>query len=456
MRLVQTGHIEEALKSQSLWMCLGCQTCTARCPQNMDIAGTMDTLRAMAMEKGILSEDKARKLGEAFHFSFLNTLRKGGRCQELALVNSYKIRTFTFTQDMDAGIKMMLQGKINPMNMLTGGERVKAQNEIDKIFELADKNSHGTDAAKERKPGKTTATLRPEVKIDGTKKIGYYPGCSLGGTAKEFDISTKKMCELLGITIHEIEDWNCCGASSAHATNHKLSQLLPARNQVLADRQGLDYVLTPCASCLNRQVTTRAALMESKSLRDEIKSVMGDEPTFQADFINPMQLLLGLDPEFLKSKVVRPLSHLKLACYYGCLLVRPGVAMGFDDLENPTKMEAIMQAIGAQTVDWAFKVECCGSGLTMAQPAMIEELTHKIAKNAAANGAQAFVVVCPLCHSNLDMRQAGMRKRYGDLPAMPVYYISELVAIACGADPVDVAVGKHFVPALDLVIKMKV
>ena len=452
MRLVQMGRIEEALKSESLWYCLGCQTCTARCPQNMEVCGTIDALRSMALEKGILSPNRARKLVEAFHHAFLNTVRKNGRLQELALVNSYKLRTGTFFQDIDAGIKMMLQGKINPLSMVLGGERVKGQGQIDKIFELAEKKGHQEATAK-RRPGKIEIKPRAEVKIDPAKVIGYYPGCSLSGTAKEFDISTRKMCQLLGLKLEELEDWNCCGASSAHATNHKLSLLLPARNQVLADRQGLDYVLTPCASCLNRQVMARNALQGSPELRGEIKGVMGDEPTCHADFINLMQLLFGLDGEYIKSKVVKPFKDLKVACYYGCLLVRPGNVLGFDDPENPTKMEKLMEMLGAQPMDWALKVECCGAGLTMAKPEVIEELTHKIMRNAASSGAQAIVVVCPLCHSNMDMRQAAMRKRFGDLPAMPVYYVSELVAIACGADPVEVAVGKHFVPALELVSK---
>jgi heterodisulfide reductase subunit B len=164
-----------------------------------------------------------------------------------------------------------------------------------------------------------------------------------------------------------------------------------------------------------------------------------------------MQLLEGFGTEYIQSRVRKPLKDLPLACYYGCLLVRPTDAMGYDDPENPTKMEAIIEALGARPVDWAFKVECCGAGLTLAQQDMIEDLTHKIAKNAASNGAGAFVVACPLCHTNLDMRQQGMRKRFGDLDAMPVYYISDLVAIACGAGPDEVALGIHFVPAVDLV-----
>jgi heterodisulfide reductase subunit B len=193
--------------------------------------------------------------------------------------------------------------------------------------------------------------------------------------------------------------------------------------------------------------------MDSAELREEIRSITGIEPTCKSRFIGVTQLLEAMDPEEIKKRVKKPLTGLNLACYYGCLLVRPMEEMGFDDPENPEKMEQIVSALGASPVDWAFKIECCGAGLTLAQQDLVEDLTHKIARNASANGAEAFVVACPLCQANLDMRQDSMIKRFGDTKPMPVYYISELVAIACGADPSEVAVGKHFVPALDLVSK---
>ena len=449
MRLVQAGYVEEAMQSDSLWYCIGCMTCTARCPQNMEIAGTMDAIREMALRSGIVSSDKSKKLVTAFHTSFLNTVRKSGRLQELALVNSYKLRTRTFLQDAGAGIKMMKQGKINPVTAFTSKETVEHKEQIEKIFQIAEGENHS--AAPRRKPTKRVFKADEPVRITSGMTIGYYPGCSLSGTAKDYDISIRKMCDRLGIRLHEIEDWNCCGAISAHATNHKLSVLLPARNQALADQQGFDYVLAPCAACLNRQVTARKALLESEELRAELKSVMGSDTECKARYIGVMQLLEGMGPEEIKKRVTHPLKELPLACYYGCLLVRPFDAMGYDDPENPTKMEAIIAALGAKPVDWAYKVECCGAGLTMAQQEMIEDLTHKIAKNATVNGAGAFVVACPLCHTNLDMRQEGMRKRYNDISSMPVYYISDLVAMACGASSEEVALDKHFVPATAMV-----
>ncbi len=449
MRLVQAGHVEDALKSDSLWYCVGCMTCTSRCPQNLEIAGTMDALREMSLKSGHSSSDRAQKLVTAFHSAFLKTVRKSGRLQELALVNSYKLKTRSFLQDAGAGVKMIRQGKINPVAAITSREGVHAKEQIEKIFRISEQESHSH--AERRRPVKRTFRIDPPVKIEPGMTIGYYPGCSLSGTAKDYDISIKRMCERLGIRLREIEDWNCCGASSAHATNHKLSVLLPARNQALADSQGMDYVLAPCAACLNRQVTARKALMESAELRAELEGITGKETSCRAQFIGVMQLLEGIGTEVLARKTVKPLAELPLACYYGCLLVRPFESMGYDDPENPTKMESILEAMGAKPVDWAYKVECCGAGLTMAQQEMIEDLTHKIAKNASSNGATAFVVACPLCHTNLDMRQEGMRKRFGDTGVMPVYYISDLVSIACGASPEEVALDKHFVPAVEMV-----
>ncbi len=449
MRLVQAGMVEEALRSDALWYCVGCMTCTSRCPQNMDIAGTMDALRSIALRTGMVSDDKAKKLVTAFHVSFLNNVKKHGRLQELSLVQSYKLRTRSFLQDAGAGITMIKEGKINPLHALTGKEDVKGKQEIAAIFAASEKQD--LHHAATRKPKKNIFTGGTPTAIAPGSTIGYYPGCSLSGTAKEYDISVRKMCSLLGLKLKEIPDWNCCGATSAHATNHKLSLLLPARNQALADREGMELVLAPCAACQNRQVMARRALMEDPELRRELKETTGMEATGKAQFIGVTQLLEALGSEEIAKHVTTPLTSLTLACYYGCLLVRPFDAMQFDDPENPMKMEAVLQALGASTVDWAFKIECCGAGLTLAQQGMVEDLTHNIARNAQANGAEAYAVACPLCHANLDMRQEGMRKRYGDIKQMPVYYISELVAIACGADPVEVAVGKHFVPALDMV-----
>ena len=216
MRLVQAGYIEEALKSEALWFCVGCMTCTARCPQNMDIAATMDSLRSLALEKGLISESKAMKLVTAFHVSFLNNVRKHGRLEELSLVSSYKLRTRSFLQDSESGMKMIMSGKIKPLHALTGKGGVKGKDQIEKIFVASENHSHLT--APKRHPTQKDFIPKTPHSIKPGMTIGYYPGCSLSGTAREYDISVKKMCSLLGLKLQEIEDWNCCGATSARAS----------------------------------------------------------------------------------------------------------------------------------------------------------------------------------------------------------------------------------------------
>lgn len=451
MRLIQAGMVDEALRSDALWYCVGCMTCTARCPQNMDIAGTMDALRSIALRTGAVSDERAKRLVTAFHTSFLQNIRRHGRLRELSLVAAYKLRTRSFMQDAKAGVTMMKEGKISPLEPFSRKEEVQDRKAIEGLFRASEKPS--LHRAPLRKPKRQPGRTEPPPSIGPGSAIGYYPGCSLSGTAKEYDISVRKMCGLLGIELREIEDWNCCGATSAHATSHHLSLLLPARNQALADAAGMEYVLAPCAACQNRQVMARRALKEDAELRRELKESTGLEATGNARFIGLTELLLALGEEEIRRRVKTPLSSLTLACYYGCLLVRPLEAMQFDDLENPMKMEAVVRSLGGEAVDWSFKIECCGAGLTLAQQEMVEELTARIARNAQASGAKAFAVACPLCHSNLDMRQEGMRRRHPEIGPMPVYYLSELVAVACGADPKEVAVGKHFVPALEMLTR---
>ncbi len=445
MRLLQLGDTKSALTSEALWWCLGCQTCSARCPQNVEIAGSIDTLREIAIKEKLYPTVKIQKLVEAFHESFLKTVRKYGRLNEVQLVNYFKLKTGKFLQDMDNGILMMIQGKINPINAVIPKEKVKGIEQIREIFELSEEGIK-FEPKEKLKPIKKILEERNPIEIDPTKPIGYYPGCSLNGTGKEFNISTRKLCELLGLDLRELSDWNCCGASSAHSTNHTLSLLLPARTHLLAEAEGYEYVLTPCAACLNRQMAVHTELIRSAILRDTIKQIVGVEFQNKTRFINVMQLIMGLPEDYLKSRVVTPLTGRKFACYYGCLLVRPITAMGFDDTEYPMKMDRIVEAIGAETVDWDFKTECCGAGLTMASPELIEELIHKILKNAHQAGAEGIVVSCPLCHTNLDMRQKSMRKRFKDLPEIPIYYLTELIAFTCGAEPKQIGLKTHFVP----------
>jgi heterodisulfide reductase subunit B len=285
-------------------------------------------------------------------------------------------------------------------------------------------------------------------------KVGYYPGCSLEGSASDYALSVAKMAELLGIELVEIEDWSCCGASAAHSLDHLLSVALPARNLALARSQGLDQVFAPCAACSNRLISASVEVRENREVRSKVEDVIGMPLGDEVRVFNMLDFIQSYGLDALKSRVTRPLAGLRGACYYGCLLVRPPKVVQFDDAENPQSMEKILAALGGTPVEWHFKVECCGAGLTMAQTRVVTRLVREILKNAEANGAEAIVVACPLCHQNLDMRQAGVNAEYREKHRLPIYYISELIALALGASPKEVGLDRHFVEARERIASL--
>ncbi|MDP4116834.1 MAG: CoB--CoM heterodisulfide reductase iron-sulfur subunit B family protein [Bacteroidota bacterium] len=276
-------------------------------------------------------------------------------------------------------------------------------------------------------------------------EIGYYPGCSLEGTAKEFDKSLKEVLKVLDVNLKEIEDWSCCGASSAHSAGNTLAIALPARNLKLADDQGLKEIVAPCAACFNRLVTAKHELKFDESMRIKVEKLLEEKTSFNADIYNILQLFQKIGMDKIKENVKINLKNLKVACYYGCLLVRPNDIIQFDDTENPLSMEEIVMASGAQPVNWNFKTECCGASLSIVHTGIVEKLSKQIMDNAILHKADIIAVACPMCHSNLDMRQLNIKKDYPGHKEIPVVYISELVGLALGIDPAKLGLNSHFI-----------
>lgn len=278
-------------------------------------------------------------------------------------------------------------------------------------------------------------------------KMAYYPGCSLDGSALEYGLSTRRTAEILGVELLELEDWNCCGATSGHNSNKILSLALPARNLAIAEKTGLD-VLAPCAACYSRFRNTEHVLRHNPKMRDKIQNVIDMEYKASNETLSILELLVNkIGTEKIAGKVSNPLKAMKAACYYGCLLVRPQAHTGFDDDEDPRSMDKIVQALGADTVEWSHKTECCGAALATSRPDIGKKMIYEVIRNARAAGAECMVTACPLCMMNLDMRQAGVAKEYKLDWQMPVYYVTELLAIACGDSPRLVGVERHFVEA---------
>lgn len=285
-------------------------------------------------------------------------------------------------------------------------------------------------------------------------RLAYYPGCSLDATAVEYGMSTEKIAKLLGIDLWEIPDWSCCGASSAHQTSHLLALALPARNLAIAEKEGLD-VLAPCAACYNRFRTVEHEVRNSARAKSQVEAAIEMEYTAANKTISILELLAdryGLDN--LAARITNPLKGMRPACYYGCLLVRPVTITGFDDPENPMSMDRVMETIGASPVDWSYKAECCGAGLAVTRPDIGLEMIYRVLKNAREAGADSIVTACPICMLNLDMRQAAIEKKYNEKFGLPVYYVTELVAVACGEKPRNVGVNKHFVEASSILANL--
>jgi heterodisulfide reductase subunit B len=275
--------------------------------------------------------------------------------------------------------------------------------------------------------------------------IGYYPGCALHGSSNDYEQSVRACLGALGVELRELDDWICCGATAAHSLNHKLAVALPARNLAIAERDGFEEMLAPCPMCSAQLLKAGCSLAQDAKFRKEISEVVELPVEGRTAVLNIIQVLQRIGEDRIKAAVRRTLSEFKPACYYGCLLVRPPEVLRFDDCEHPSSMETILSSLGAAPVEWNYKTECCGAGMTMCNEQTVLDLSHKIISDAAAHGANCMVVACPMCHVNLDMKQADVERRYGVAHNMPVYYLSDLVGLSLGLKASELGVDRHFV-----------
>lgn len=277
-------------------------------------------------------------------------------------------------------------------------------------------------------------------------KIGLYPGCSLDGSSREYADSISLVCEKAGIEIEKVPDWNCCGATAAHNLNHELALALPARNIALAEKAGMKELLVPCAACYSRLSVTIHELKEDDAMREKVSQIIDMEFKGDIEIINILQFgEKYLGPHLQSSEALKPFAH-KVACYYGCLMVRPHKIVNFDRQEDPQIMDNIMKQIGASPIDWPFKTECCGAGLSVSRTETVGRLSGNILIDAVDRGAEAIIVACPMCHSNLDMRRAAIDKYLGKKTDIPVMYITQAIGLALGLEPKKLGFNKHFVP----------
>jgi heterodisulfide reductase subunit B len=274
----------------------------------------------------------------------------------------------------------------------------------------------------------------------------YYPGCSLKGSSRAYEESILPVFKEIGMPLQELEDWNCCGATAYFSVDDTMAAAVCGRNLALAEKAGKD-IIAPCAGCYltlkKSNIFLAGSQPKAAKILKDLKSV-GCEYQGKVAVKHPLQVLsedVGLPK--IKELVRRPLKGLKVACYYGCQLVRPYT--DFDDPDYPTKLDRLLEAVGAESVNYSAKTRCCGGSLTGTIEEVGLRLNYILLKEAKRKGADAIVTICPLCQFNLEITQAKAGRKYKDDVAMPILYFSQLLGLAMGIAKEDLGFSRSIV-----------
>jgi heterodisulfide reductase subunit B len=282
-------------------------------------------------------------------------------------------------------------------------------------------------------------------------RYAYYPGCSAHSTARDMHESSLAVARSLGIDMVEPEGWSCCGATSAHQTDRVLAAALPAANLLLARKMGLEMVVN-CAACYNRMKTANHEVSASPDMRRRVSEATGQDYDGSVAVRHFIEVLVeDVGPERLRRSIRKSLNGLKVACYYGCLLVRPPDITRFDDPENPTSLDRLVTAMGGESLDWPHKVECCGGGLNLTRTDVVARLSGSIVEMARSAGADCVAVACPMCQASLDLRRKDIEKATGRRYDLPVLYITQLLGLCLGIPPKELGLNRLIVSPTNVI-----
>lgn len=282
-------------------------------------------------------------------------------------------------------------------------------------------------------------------------EYAYFPGCSLEKMAINYHQSAMETSRKLGLTLKELEDWNCCGATTYTHVDELLAYTLSARNIAMAEKDNLDLV-APCSACYKNTFFTNKYLKEDADLADHVNYALEEDGLSFSGKIKVKHLMevlvddVGLDE--IKSKVEKPLEGLRVAPYYGCQILRP--RKNGEEIENPEYFEALVSAIGAEPIDYALKAYCCGGSLILTSREAALNMCHNLLRNAADRGAAMIATACPMCQINLECYQALVNQEFGTDFKMPVVYFTQLVGLALGIPPKKLGIGKELISAASL------
>ena len=277
-------------------------------------------------------------------------------------------------------------------------------------------------------------------------KYSYFPGCSLKGLGRAYEESLLPVMQHLGIELMELEDWNCCGATAYMSVDEREACVLAARNLAIAEKTGPQDLLTPCSACYLVLNKAKHNVADFPSIREDVNRALACAKltyTGATAVRHPLDVLFhDVGVEAIKQKVVRPLTGLKVAPYYGCQVVRPYST--FDEAWNPTTMDRILESLGAEVVHFPLKTKCCGGSLTGTVPEAGLRLSYILLKEAVRRGADVVATICPLCQFNLDAYQDQIAKRWGEARIAAVYF-TQLMGLAFGFPPERLGLQRNFI-----------
>jgi heterodisulfide reductase subunit B2 len=281
-------------------------------------------------------------------------------------------------------------------------------------------------------------------------KVSYFPGCTLNTTGKGFDNAVRASAAAVGLELVELAEWNCCGATYPLIVDNMLELAAPAHVLVAAREEG-DVLTTACTTCYNVLQRTNRFVRQHEEERERINSFIEADYGGEVEVKDILHLLRDdIGFEAVQAKVQVPLTGLKVAAYYGCMVLRPPDEVAYEDPDHPQSLDDLMAALGATPVDTPHKNECCGAYLAVKDGGVTREMVYTILRSAQKAGAEAVATNCPLCQFNLDKQQAEMRKMYAGYQPIPVFYFSQLMGLALGLDAGHFGWERHYIDARPL------
>jgi len=378
------------LLSKTIWLCSSCYTCATRCPRDIDVTGVMDALRIEARKRGIRP---AVPEIPRFNALFLWLVRLFGRLPEALFMLGFNLVRGKPVADLHLGMQLFVRGRLRPVPKF-----IRAPKSVEAVENAA-------------------------------AKVGFFPGCASESSASDYDRTVRAVALALDIDLVEPKGWTCCGSSPAHATDAAEAAVMPMRSIATTERMGIATLTTACSACFSRLKTVEHDVCrdaaKAKLVEDRIGYAYGGKVRVQHLLDTLMERR-----ELIAARVKRPLAGLKVACYYGCLITRPGRITAAEHPEYPMKMDDLIRALGAEPVDWSSKTDCCGASLGVSQTGVALKMANRILTDARACGADAVATMCTMCHFNLDARQ----QQLGFDTPTPIVHATQLMLLAFGED----------------------